>query len=141
MHHKAYSPHYGSAVLAIAFAACQSTGKLLPPKLRRTLDVTAKPPNPGEPVALFGNGDVLCARRFEREVACIGNLVLRATQTPPEAWGRPRDLPRRTVRPVEVQGIARDPLLSQGSYCAIDSDGVTRCWVVSGVPKECDVPV
>jgi len=44
-----------------------------PPSLLQ-LEVAARPPKPGEPVALEGGGNLLCAQRFSAKRACAGNF-------------------------------------------------------------------
>lgn len=121
------------AVLLAKFSICGATSSapassptVVLPKLRENLSVSLQPAGTGEPVALVGGEDMLCAVRKDAPSACIGEigLVLEAVDADDGRYAR-----NHTERPVAIERFNLGKLSASGySRCVLVTGGTVDCW-------------
>ncbi len=103
-----------------------SSPRVVVPQLRENLSVSPRPAGKGEPVALVGGGDMLCAERKNASSACIGEigLVLEAVGADDGRYAR-----NHAERPVAIEKFdGRDLSASGFSRCVFATEGTVDCW-------------
>lgn len=105
-----------------------SSPALAVPKLHETLAVSQQAASKGEPVALFGGEDVLCAARKDARPACIGEIGLALEPVRRDADDG-RYARNHTERPIAIEGLDLRTLSVSGlTRCVFGTGGAIECW-------------